>query len=191
MLKKTAIFVAIALIYAGCAGKTSLETDEFTGAKTLRLEDNRIKSPLMSSLEIQLNAKAVAHPDGSKVIVLILQYQAKDWLFIGEEGSLEIKADGVLHSFDAMPGGIYRNVTTGIEGALIFERVMYVVDPDELQEIVYASDVQARIHGEHFYQDATIGSGPLSRLRVFLQQCKLALGITPSEPAPTRKDSSN
>lgn len=124
-------------------------SDEFDGYTIDRMTGNYIKDSdvLNTKNSVWLNAQRYLSKDGQKMYSLIVQYWDSDWLFINEGESLVLLIDATRYGFSGKGSIEHRDVTTGMQSAVIKESAWYDVDPEILQKISDAKIVKMKIVG--------------------------------------------
>jgi hypothetical protein len=124
-------------------------SDEFDGYKIDRMTGNYIKDSDVLNLKnsVWLNAQRFIAKDGKRTYSLIVQYWDTDWLFVNEGETLVLLIDGSRYGFSGKGSGEHRDVTTGMQGAVIKESAWYDIDKNTLIKLADAKTVKMKIVG--------------------------------------------
>jgi len=155
-MKKIYLAIAVLMItLVGCATTSYYNyniyhlADEFDGYTIDRMSGNYIKDSDLLNLKnsVWLNAQRYISKDGQRTYSFIVQLWDTDWIFINEGETLVLLIDGTRYGFSGKGSIKHREVTTGIQGAVIKESAWYDASVDILQKLSNAKAVKMKIVG--------------------------------------------
>ncbi|MBV6421699.1 MAG: hypothetical protein DAHOPDDO_02980 [Ignavibacteriaceae bacterium] len=170
------VFVVFAIVGCGTMNYYSYDiehkTDEFDGYTLDRMTGNYIKDSDLLNIKnsVWLNAQRYISKDGQKLYSLIVQYWDTDWLFINKGETLVLLIDGSRFGFSGEGSSDHRDVTTGMQGAVIKEMSWYDVPPDILQKISQANIVKIKVVGSTRDVTRELSSENISNFKRFVNE---------------------
>jgi hypothetical protein len=157
------------------SGKLSVKDDEFTGKRTVALDDLALAEDLTVSLKTEVDLKTVTgsqtragqpRPDdmfrrsiADTVVTFVVSHSENRHLFMNENNRVDFMVDGERVAGNFAKSSIYSSVSAGKE------EVLTVLNLDRLGKVVRGKDVKMKL-GEKVY---VIDSSVKDRLKEFLK----------------------
>ncbi len=167
--------LTLLLLMTGCAApitsinrptySVKVNNDQFDGFSTYEMENNCLQ-PMLASQNTCLNIRQFTSKEGETSYNLVLNYDASEWIFIGEGESLILLVDGKRLGFVGDGSSRYRRTS----GYGIHEAAYYDITLKKITQIANAKEVNLKIIGDPYYTKAQFTKENFDNFKRFVSE---------------------